>query len=106
NEARQNVPPEQVRVVEGAGIDLVPRRKRPLAGCDGRATPSPDLGRLRWVGGDAPFAADVARVGDSSSAVGTGPQRQSDRLNRWALEDPAGSRTSGCLDLARLHDRL
>jgi hypothetical protein len=48
----------------------------------------------------------VARAGDRPATVGTGPQHKSGWLSCWALEDPAGSRTTGCLDLAHFHDRL
>ena len=105
-EPRQDLPPEQLRVVDRVRIGLVPLRQRPLAGRDGCATPATDLGRLRWVSTDAGFAADTARIRDRSSTVGTCPQRKSDRLSCWTLEDPAGSRTTSRLDFASLHDRL
>ncbi len=74
---RQDLPPEQLRVVDRTGICLVPLSEGPLASSDRCATPSSDLRCLRRVGGDACLAADVARVRDGSSAVGTGPEWES-----------------------------
>jgi hypothetical protein len=105
-EPRQDIPLEQLRVVNRAGIGLVPLRQRPPAGRDGGSSRAPDLGSLRWVRCNAGIAADVERVRDSSSAGGTGPQRKGGQLSGWALEDPAGSGTTRRLDFARLHDRL
>jgi hypothetical protein len=81
-EPRQDVPPEQLRVVDRVRIGLVPLRQRPFAGRDSGATSATDLGCLRGVGGDADIAADVARVRDGSSTVGTGPQRERPRTGR------------------------
>src|ERR1039458_3602976 len=79
---RQDVPPEQLRVVDRIGIGPVPLGKRSLTGRDGGTAPATDLWRLCGVGVDANLAADVARVRDSPTAVGTGPQRKSGRLDR------------------------
>jgi hypothetical protein len=49
-EPRQDLPPEQLRVVGRTRIGLVPLRERPLAGRDGGTTPVPDLGALARVG--------------------------------------------------------
>ena len=59
SESRQDLPPEQLRTVDGTRVGLVPLRQRPLAGRNGRATPTPGLGRLSGVGGDAGIAADL-----------------------------------------------
>jgi len=98
-EPRQDVPPEQIRVVGRPGVGLVPLRERPFASRDGSTAPATDLGRLRGVGGYAGVAADVARVRDCPATVGTGPQCKSGRPSCWALEDPAGSRTTGASTL-------
>ena len=94
-EPRKDLPPELLWVVDGAGIGLVPLRQRPLTGRDGGTAPATDLGRLSGVSGDAGIAADVARVRDTSSAVGTSPQRKSGRLSCWGLTQGApGARTA------------
>jgi hypothetical protein len=75
-------------------------------GRDGSATPSPDFGRVRRVGGNAGIATNMAVIRDGSAAFGAGPQRKSGRLSCWALKHPSCSGTTRRLDFARLHDRL
>jgi hypothetical protein len=77
SEPGQDFPPEQLWVVDRVGIGLIPLRQRPLASRDGSTAPTTDLGRLTRVSRDARLAADVAKVRDGSSAVGTTPQCKS-----------------------------
>ena len=50
--SRQDLPAEQLRVVDRTWIGFVPLSERPLASSDGCSTPAPDLGGLRGVGID------------------------------------------------------
>lgn len=104
-QCRQAVPPELVRVVDDTGVGLVPFGLRPLAGSDGGTTPAPDLGSLRRVGADTGLASDVARIGDSTAALGAGPQGE--RVGaRWLLQQRRGRRSGMGRCLARLNHRL
>src|ERR1035437_9610806 len=69
-EPRKYLPAKQLRVVDRARIGPVPLRECSLTCRDGGTTASPDLGRLRWVSGDARLAANVAWVSDGSAALG------------------------------------